>query len=131
MTRIHRRGPFRLGLAALVLAAATLLAGCGLAPEAAPLTTSATSATPGPALAQTKAAVPKPQDKLALGEDEIKQLLLLIGNKENGKISKQEWMKFMEAEFERPDKARNGELDVKELSQSKSRVKTWESPILL
>ena len=46
MTRIHRRGPFRLGLAALVLAAATLLEGCGLAPEAAPLTTSATSATP-------------------------------------------------------------------------------------
>jgi hypothetical protein len=36
-------------------------------------------------------------------------------------------MKFMEAEFERPDKARNGELDVKELSQSKSRVSRFTS----
>jgi Ca2+-binding EF-hand superfamily protein len=38
---------------------------------------------------------------------------------QNGKISKQEWMKFMEAEFERLDKNKTGELDVKELKQSK------------
>lgn len=47
-----------------------------------------------------KTAVPKPQDKLALGGN-VKQLLLLIDADENGKISKQEWMKFMEAEFDR------------------------------
>lgn len=41
---------------------------------------------------------------------------------ENGKISKQEWMKFMEAEFDRLDKGKNGQLDVKELAQSKLRV---------
>src|ERR1700680_5322766 len=69
-----------------------------------------------------KAEVPKPQDKLAIGEDEAKQLLLLIDTDKKGKISKQEWMRFMEAEFDRLDKAKNGELDVKELTQSRLRV---------
>ncbi|MGA2131507.1 MAG: hypothetical protein ABSH50_04255 [Bryobacteraceae bacterium] len=75
----------------------------------------------GDALAQ-KASAPKAQDKLALGEDEVKQLLLLMDTDKNGKISKQEYMTFMEAEFERLDKDKNGELDVKELTQSKLRV---------
>ena len=75
----------------------------------------------GSAIAQ-KAAVPKPQDKLALGENEVKQLLLLIDTDESGKISKQEWMKFMEAEFGRLDKDKKGQLDAKELTQSKLRV---------
>jgi hypothetical protein len=48
-----------------------------------------------------RAAVPKPKDKLALGENEVKQLLLLVDTDDSGKISKQEWMKFMEAEFDR------------------------------
>jgi hypothetical protein len=34
----------------------------------------------------------------------------------------QEWTKFMEAEFSRLDKGKNGQLDVKELAQSKLRV---------
>jgi hypothetical protein len=69
-----------------------------------------------------KAAVPKPQDKFALGEDEAKQLLLLVDTDKKGKVSKQEWMKFMEVEFDRLDKAKTGYLDVKELMQSKLRV---------
>lgn len=52
----------------------------------------------GTAVAQ-KASVPKPQAKQALGEEEVKQLLFLIDTDKKGKISKQEWMKFMEAEF--------------------------------
>jgi hypothetical protein len=60
----------------------------------------------GTAVAQ-KAAVPKPQDKLAIGEDEAKQLLLLVDTEKKGKVSKQEWMKFMEAEFDRLDKAKS------------------------
>jgi uncharacterized protein YneF (UPF0154 family) len=72
----------------------------------------------GTAFAQ-KTAVPKLQDSLALGEEQVKQLLLLMDTDENGKISKQEWMKFMEAEFERLDKNKTGELDVKDLKQSK------------
>ena len=81
----------------------------------------ATVAILGTAVAQ-RAAVPKPQDKLALGEEEVKRLLLLMDTDKNGKISKQEWMKFMEAEFERLDKDKKGQLDVKELTQSKLRV---------
>jgi hypothetical protein len=69
-----------------------------------------------------KAAAPKPQDKLALGEDEVKQLLLLIDTDKSGKISKREWMKFMEAEFDRLDKNKSGELDARELAQSRLRV---------
>src|SRR5258708_37996220 len=64
-------------------------------------------------------AVPKPQDKLALGENEVKQLPLLMDTDQSGKISKQEWMKFMEAEFDRLDKDKKGQLDVRELTQSK------------
>jgi len=74
-----------------------------------------------------KAAVPKPQDNLAIGEDEAKQLLLLVDTDKKGKVSKQEWMKFMEAEFDRLDKAKNGQLDVLELMQSKLRVSHFSS----
>jgi hypothetical protein len=74
-----------------------------------------------------KTAAPRPQDKLALGEEEVKQLLLLIDTEKKGKISKQEWMKFMEAEFDRLDKGKNGELDVKELTQSRLRVSHFTS----
>jgi Ca2+-binding EF-hand superfamily protein len=75
----------------------------------------------GTAAAQ-KATVPKPQEKLSLGDEEVKQLLLLMDADKNGKISKQERMKFMEAEFDRLDTAKNGQLDVKELALSKFRV---------
>src|SRR5271156_5323022 len=65
-----------------------------------------------------KASVPKPQDKLALAEDQCKQLLLLIDANKNGKISKQEFMNFMEAEFDRLAKSKSGDLDVNELKRS-------------
>ena len=73
-------------------------------------------------VAAQKQPVTKPPDKLALGEDEVKQLLLLMDTDKSGKISKQEWMKFMEAEFDRLDKDKSGELDIKEIAQSKVRV---------
>lgn len=69
-----------------------------------------------------KQPVPKPVDKQVLAEDQVKQLLLLMDADKNGKISKQEWMKFMEAEFDRLDKSKNGELDVKEIAQSRLRA---------
>ena len=71
----------------------------------------------GTAAAQ-KASVPKPQNKLAMAEDGVKQLLSLMNTDRNGMVSKQEFMKFMEAEFERLDKDKKGELNVKELTQS-------------
>jgi len=71
----------------------------------------------GTAFAQ-KASVPRPQDILALGENGVKQLLLLMEAGKSGKISKAEFLKFMEAEFERLDKNKSGTLDVKEIKQS-------------
>jgi len=67
-------------------------------------------------------AADKPKDKLTIGEADVKQLLLLMDADKNGKISKEEYMRFMEAEFDRLDIDKNGELDVKELTQSTFRV---------
>lgn len=65
-----------------------------------------------------KASVPKSQDKMALGEEGVKQLLLLMDTDEDGRVSKRQYMRFMEAEFERLDKGKTGELDVRELTKS-------------
>ena len=77
-----------------------------------------TGAVVGAAFAQ-RAAVPKPQDKAALAEANAKELLLLMDTDKTGKITKQQWMKFMEAEFDRLDKDKKGELDPKELTESR------------
>jgi hypothetical protein len=72
----------------------------------------------GTALAQKTTPDAKKQNAVTLGEDEVKQLLTLMDTDKNGKISKAEFMKFMEAEFDRLDKDKSGELDAKELTQS-------------
>jgi hypothetical protein len=72
-----------------------------------------------------KSAVPKPQDNLALAEGDVRRLMLLIAPNEKGKITKQEWMKFMEAEFDRLDKDKSGELDAKELAQSRLQASSF------
>jgi hypothetical protein len=68
--------------------------------------------------------------ELALAEPEVVQLLLLMETNKNRKISKQECMKFMETEVDRLDKDNSGDLDAKDLKQSKLRVShpvIWES----
>jgi len=76
----------------------------------------------GTAVAQkTDRATPRPQRTLALAEEEVKQLILLMDTNKNGKISKQEFLAYMGAEFDRLDKDRSGELDPKELAQSEVR----------
>jgi hypothetical protein len=64
---------------------------------------------------------PRQQRTLALGEDEVRQLVLMMDTDKNGKISKPEFLAFMGAEFDRLDKDKSGELDVKELAQSQLR----------
>ncbi len=59
---------------------------------------------------------------MLIAENEFKQLLLLMDVNKNGKISKAEYMGFMEAAFDRFDKNHNGELDVREVTQSNSSV---------
>jgi len=68
--------------------------------------------------AAQKSSVPKVQDLLAMGEVHVKQLLPLMHTNKEGMVSKQEFLKFMEAEFDRMDKERKGELNVKKLTQS-------------
>jgi len=71
----------------------------------------AASAFLGNAVAQK--VTPKTPDNVALGEDEVNQMVLLMDTDKNGKISRQEFMNFMAAEFDRLDKDKSGELDQK------------------
>ncbi len=71
-----------------------------------------------------KAAVNPNDKKVAAGEREAKKLLLLMDTDKSGKVSKQEFMAFMEAEFARMDINKDGELDVKELTNSRVQVRT-------
>jgi len=65
-----------------------------------------------------KASVPKQPDTVAIASEKVKELLALMDTDKNGKISKQEWMKFMEVEFDRLDTEKKGEIHPKELLRS-------------
>ena len=71
------------------------------------------------AFAQDTANVPVRPNTGKIAEDNVKQLLLLMDTDRNGKISKDEWMKFMSAEFDRLDTDHSGELDRNELLSSR------------
>jgi EF hand len=75
-----------------------------------------TSAQPTPAQKDNK--------KLKAGEKEAKKLLLLMDKDQNGMISKQEFMNFMEAEFDRLDADKSGQLDVSELTKAQIRTRS-------
>jgi hypothetical protein len=75
-------------------------------------------ASPTPAAEKTER-----ERKLATRTEAAKQFLLAMDTSKSGKVSKEEWMKFMEAEFDRLDMRHDGELDVKELTQSRVRYR--------
>jgi hypothetical protein len=81
----------------------------------------------GTAVAQQQTSNAKQSDKSGLGDAEVKKLILLMDTDKNGKISKKEYMDFMSAEFDRLDTDHSGELDPKELKQSKLRVSPFPS----
>lgn len=76
----------------------------------------------GKSLAQTTTASPKSPNLDAAAERNVKELLLLMDTDKNGKVSKKEWVDFMSREFDRLDANKNGELDPKELMNSRFAV---------
>jgi hypothetical protein len=56
------------------------------------------------------------KEQLAVGETQDARLLFLLDKDKDGKVSKQEFLKFMDAEFDRLDTDNDGELDTNELS---------------
>jgi hypothetical protein len=81
----------------------------------------ASVAVPG-ASADDQQSLPKRPGRITLGESDVEQLLLLMDTDKNGRISKAEWMNFMSAEFDRLDTDHSGELDKKEIAQSRLEV---------
>jgi hypothetical protein len=75
-------------------------------------------ATPPPSAAKKA----PPQDKLTVAETEAIDLMLLLDTNKDGKLSKQEWLSYMEAEFDRLDVNKDGFLDAKELRKTRVRV---------
>ena len=57
------------------------------------------------------------------GQAEITRLLVLMDKDKSGKVSREEFLAFMAAEFDRLDVNKDGELDVNELVQLKVSVK--------
>ena len=64
-------------------------------------------------------------DTVTLAEPEVKQLLLLMDTDQNGKISRREFIDFMNREFDRLDVDKSGELDPRELTKSRFRASTF------
>ncbi|HEV7968334.1 MAG TPA: EF-hand domain-containing protein [Candidatus Acidoferrales bacterium] len=57
------------------------------------------------------------KEQLALGETQEHRLLFLVDKDGDGTISKDEFLKFMDAEFDRLDTDKDGKLDADELKQ--------------
>jgi hypothetical protein len=75
----------------------------------------ATGLAGGIALASDAPSGSEPAQKLVTGLSPTTQLLQLMDVDKNGKVSKEEFMRFMEAEFDYADKNKDNELDPKEL----------------
>ena len=85
----------------------------------------AVGATVGTAAAQKGGAVPSPSEERAAARERAaaaKKLLLLMDRDKDGRVSKQEWMSFMEAEFDRLDTDHDGYVNAKDLEQSQLRI---------
>lgn len=69
--------------------------------------------------AQTPASSPHISNKQAIAEENTKEILLLMDTNKDGQISKQEWMNFMSAEFDRLDTDHNEYINQQELMKSR------------
>ena len=80
------------------------------------------------ALAAQKESAPKAPNRIALANDNAMAMLFLMDADKNGKISKQEWMSFMSAEFDRLDVNRRGELEPKKFDRSRMSLRPVRIP---
>jgi hypothetical protein len=71
---------------------------------------------------------PQRSDSDSLSDGEVAQLLRLIDVNNTGKITRQQWMDFMAAEFNRLDANKSGVLSPAELSRSRLRVSSFVFP---
>ena len=62
-------------------------------------------------------------DSNVMAIENVKQLLLVMDTDNRGKISRQQWIAFMEAEFDRLDVEKKGELDQTAIRQSMAYAK--------
>jgi len=108
---------FRLWPIVLAILATVFLAGAMVVNAAETQGGKSAEVTPTPAAKKTEK-----ERKLAVATAAAKQLLLAMDTDKSGKVSKEEWMKFMEAEFDRLDTDHKGQLDIKELTESRVRV---------
>jgi hypothetical protein len=74
----------------------------------------------GSVAAQKSTAPPPAEHRSAVvaGEPAAKQMLLLMDTNKDGKVSKEEWMNFMSAEFDRLDTNHDGFVNVKDMERS-------------
>lgn len=71
--------------------------------------------------------IPRQPDKNVMAIENVKQLVLLMDADKSGKITKQQWMAFMEAEFDRLDLEKTGALDQAAIRQSTAYVRQARS----
>lgn len=71
------------------------------------------------AAAQKSMTTPTEQKgEIVAGEAAAKQLLLLMDRDKDGRVSKKEWMTFMEEEFDRLDTNHDGYVNAKDLEKA-------------
>jgi hypothetical protein len=80
----------------------------------------------GIGMAFARGDVPR-NDKLAMGEPEVKELLSLLGQDKNGMVSEQTFLNYMQAEFERLDTNKDGVLNVRRLTRPADPRATFSS----
>lgn len=78
------------------------------------------------ALSQKDGLMKRP-NPIELASDDAKEILLVMDTDKEGKISKEAWMKFMSAEFDRLDKTKTGTIDPKTLELDRAPVRVTRS----